>query len=42
MKTLKEEEKQVTKNLIKMINDLTYSEDDADWIKGALEVLRDE
>lgn len=42
MKTLKKEEKQVTKNLIKMINDLTYSEDDADWIKGALEVLRDE
>lgn len=42
MKEIKKEKAQLKKDLIEMIGELTYSDEDADWIRGALEVLNDE
>src|SRR5690625_3861353 len=42
MKGIREKKSALKSNLSDMITDMTYSEEDAEWIQGAIEVLRNE
>lgn len=42
IKEIRAEKKAINQDIYQMIQSLTYSEEDADWIQGALEVFKDE
>ena len=42
MKNINEKKKELKSNLLAMINEMTHSKEDEEWIKGAVEVLKSE
>ena len=42
MKNINKQKKELKSNLLNMINEMTYSKEDEEWIKGAMAVLKDE